>query len=254
MQLKVFIFFFLFSLLFNFSFSQKNVSDETINTFLVSVNYGLNMPTKELSERFGLLNNLGLNIGYKTKRNWIIGIESNFYFGKDIKENNILDNLKDSYGNITDINGDVATILLFSRGYNGNASVSKLFPIFGYNTNSGLLLTTGVGFMAYKIRIESNNQVIPQVEVDYKKGYDRYTSGLCFNQFVGYSFMSNNGLVNFYTGFYFQQGFTTNQRDINFDSPDIPVDKSIRNDFLYGYKVGWVIPIYKRKPKDYYYN
>ena len=66
--------------------------------------------------------------------------------------------------------------------------------------------------------------------------------------------MSNNGLVNFYTGFYFQQGFTKNQRDINFDTPDIPVDKSMRNDFLYGYKVGWVIPIYKRKPKDYYYN
>jgi hypothetical protein len=238
----------------NIVFSQRNVKDEAIGTPLLGINYGLNQPTKDLNDRFGVLNHLGFISGYKTKSNWVIGIEGNFIFGNQIKEDSLLQNLKDSYGNITDINGEIAVVPLFVRGFNTNFTIGKIIPIFSPNPNSGIFINTGVGFMAYKIRIESNNQVIPQIELNYKKGYDRLTSGLCTHQFLGYSYLSNSGFYNWYAGLYTQQGFTTNQREIFFDHPNSLVSKTIRKDFSYGFKLGWLIPIYKRKPKEFYFN
>ncbi|MBU2018078.1 MAG: hypothetical protein KJ941_00410, partial [Bacteroidetes bacterium] len=122
------------------------------------------------------------------------------------------------------------------------------------NGNSGIFVHGGLGYTAIKIRIETNDQVIPQLELNYRKGYDRLTNGLNIHQFVGYALMSNRGVLNFYGGFYFQQGFTRNARDIFFDRPDDPVSKEIRQDFQAGLRLGWFIPIYKRLPKEYYYN
>ncbi len=238
----------------NLVFSQRNVKDESIGTPLIGIHYGLNQPTKDLNDRFGMLNHLGFISGYKTKSNWFIGIEGNFIFGNQIKEDSLLQNLKDSYGNITDINGDIAVVPLFSRGFNTNVSFGKIIPVLSPNPNSGIFINTGVGYMAYRIRIESNNQVIPQIELKYKKGYDRLTSGICTHQFIGYSYLSNSGFYNWYAGFYSQQGFTTNQREIFFDQPKVAVSKAIRKDFSYGFKLGWLIPIYKRKPKEFYFN
>ncbi len=245
---------FLLFLLSNFTFSQRNVSDEIIGTPWIGIHYGLNSPTNNLAERFGLLNNLGFTAGYKTNKNWFFGSDANFIFGNDLKSGNLFANLVDSYGNITDISGEVGVVLLYSRGYNFNFSIGKVFPIFGSNPNSGIFLHAGSGYMQYHVRIETNSQVIPQVELDYRKGYDHLTGGITSHQFIGYSYMANSGLINFYTGFYFLQGFTHNQRTIFYDQPNVAVDKSLRFDNCYGFRFGWLIPIYKSKPKDFYYN
>ena len=98
--------------------------------------------------------------------------------------------------------------------------VGKVFPVLSMNENSGIYVHAGVGYLQHKLRIESNDQVIPSLELDYKKGYDRFTSGINFHQFVGYAFLANQGIVNFYGGFYAQQGLTYNRREIFFDRPD----------------------------------
>ena len=66
--------------------------------------------------------------------------------------------------------------------------------------------------------------------------------------------MANQRALNFYAGLYSQQGYTYNQREIFFDQPNTEVSKDIMFDLQYGIKVGWVIPIYKRLPKEYYFN
>jgi hypothetical protein len=66
--------------------------------------------------------------------------------------------------------------------------------------------------------------------------------------------MSDNSFLNFYTGFFIQEGFTQNRRSVFFDQPIIPVPTETRIDILYGVKLGWLIPVYKRKPKEFYYN
>jgi hypothetical protein len=234
------------------SFSQRNVKDSIIGTPWLAGHYGLNWTQGDLAGRFGALNHIGLLAGYKTDKNWFCGLDANFIFGSKIKIPDILAGLRDSYGNITDQNGDIVTVGLFSRGFNVNLAFGKLFPVLSPNINSGILIHGGVGYLAYKIRLDTPNNVIPQVELDYRKGYDRLTSGLCLHQFVGYSFMATKGFVNFYGGFYFQEGFTKNRRTIFFDTPDVPVSTKTRLDVQMGLKIGWNIPIYRRLPKEYY--
>jgi hypothetical protein len=235
------------------AFSQRDV-DSAIATPWVALHYGGNWSAGDLADRYGFFNHVGAMAGYKTKRNWVYGLDGNFMFGSKINETGLFDQLVDSYGNITDDNGDVAQIVLFSRGFNANLMVGKVFPVLSPNENSGIYVHAGLGYLQHRIRIESNYQVIPSLEKDYKKGYDRFTSGLNFHQFVGYAFLANQGIVNFYGGFYVQEGLTYNRREVFFDRPNEEVPKTQRLDIQYGFKVGWFIPVYQRKPKDYYFN
>lgn len=234
--------------------AQRNVRDSIISTPWISVHYGANWSKADLADRYGFLNHIGFLAGYKTTKNWFWGVDANFIFGNRINMNDPLANLRDSKGNITDINGDIAKVFMFSRGFNANIAFGRVFPVLSPNRNSGIFVHGGVGYLAHKLRIETNEQVVPQVELDYKKGYDRLTIGPNLHQFVGYALMANRGFLNFYGGFYAQEGFTKNARTIFFDQPDVPVSTKTRMDVQIGFKVGWFIPIYKRLPKEYYFD
>lgn len=234
--------------------SQRNIRDSAIGTPWVGIQYGLNAPGGDLKERFGLINHLGMTIGYKTSKNWVYGLDGNFMFGSTVKLPNLFASLTDSYGNVTDENGAVGLVVVSMRGFNANLMVGKVFPVLSPNGNSGIYVHGGIGYVQHKVRVETQEQVIPSLELKYRKGYDRYTTGINLHQFLGYAFLSNSGFLNFYGGFYIQEGFTQNRRDIFFDQPDIAVDKSIRLDLQYGFRVGWFVPIYKRKPKDFYFD
>ena len=192
--------------------------------------------------------------GYKTRRNWVYSVDGAFMFGNQIKETGLFNNLVDSKGNITDQNGDIATVRVLSRGFYVDVNVGKIFPVLSPNKNSGIFLNVGAGYTSHNYRIETNDHVVPQLELDYRKGYDRLTTGLNTQQFLGYAFMANQGIVNFYGGFFIQEAFTYNRRTIFFDQPDTPVPTDMRMDIQYGFKVAWLIPIYRRLPKEYYYN
>jgi hypothetical protein len=235
-------------------FSQRNVREGAIGTPMIGVQYGSNWTAGDLAERYGFMNHIGVMAGYKTSKNRFLGIDANYLFGNRIRMTGLFDDLVDSYGHITDVNGDTAIVMVYSRGLNVNLTVGKLFPILSPNENSGLFIHLGIGYLIHKLRIETQYQVVPLLELDYKKGYDRLTVGPNLHQFIGYSFMANGGFFNFYGGFYIQEGFTKNKRTVFFDQPDVPVSTETRLDIQYGIKAGWLIPFYKRQPKDFYYD
>jgi hypothetical protein len=237
-----------------FSFGQRNVKDSIIGTPWVGVQYGANWTSGDLADRYGFMNHVGFMAGYKTKRNWFLGLDANFMFGNDIRMTGLFDHLVDSQNTITDVNGDIGLVLVYARGLNVNLAVGKVIPVLSPNKNSGIFLHAGAGYLLHRLRVETQDQVIPQLELDYRKGYDRLTIGPNLHQFAGYAFMANSGYFNFYGGFYIQEGFTKNQRTIFFDQPDVPVPTDVRIDIQYGVKAGWFIPFYKRQPKEFYYN
>lgn len=255
MKYKIIILFLVSSISFVAN-SQRNMRDSSVATPLLGFQYGLSWTGGDLAQRYGTFNNVGIAAGYKFAKNWYAGFEGDFMFGKNIKINgaDLFGDLVDSKGTITDINGDIATVLLFARGFHANVEIGRVFNKLGHNANSGLFIKAGAGYLNHRIRIETNYNVVPGIELDYKKGYDRLTTGLNLNQFVGYLFMSDNSFLNFYAGFFIQEGFTHNKRTVFFDQPNTPVPTATRTDILYGGKIGWLIPIYKRRPKDFYYN
>lgn len=190
---------------------------------------------------------------FKAKSNWTFGIEYGHIWWNEVKNgDSILKHILTEDGQIIDIGGLYAVFDLFGRGFTITGQVGKLIPVLSHNDNSGILLKAGIGYMQHWVRIQVKEQEsVPWLSGDYVKGYDRLSSGLTLNQFIGYSYIGNSRVWNFYGGFEFTQGFTRNQRDIDFDTR-IKDDKS-RVDLIFGIKIGWMIPVYRNTKSDFYY-
>lgn len=229
--------------------------DSLINASLVDVNYSYQFPQFDMKERFGNSSGLGLGYTFKTNKKIEFGASYQFIFGNGVKDTNMLNDLRTSSGGIISQNGEFAVYRLQERGHHFGVNVGYQFFSLGPNPNCGFVLKAGVGLLIHKISFQNLNDDIPQFNnrnKEYKAGYDRYTSGLAFSQFIGYRYLSNNSLVNFYIGFEAVEGYTKLRRDYQVDYP-ANFENKTRKDFLYGLKFGWILPIYKRPAKDYYY-
>ncbi len=246
-----FLFIFLFLSVFG-SYAQKSLRDSTVNTFLVGLNYKANLTGGDLADRWGFNNQLGVDVDHKFKNNLTVGIGGGFIFGSKLKDTSIFSDLYNSYGAITSLSGVPSDILFLMRGFTVYGSAGYVFNQLGNNPNSGLWVNAGLGYMMHKIRIESLVDVVPQLEGDYKKGYDKLTMGFSTKQFIGYLYQSDWRLLKFYGGFEFSQGFTKNVRTYNFDTGGPETD--LKLDLLYGFKVGWILPISHRTRSEYYYD
>jgi hypothetical protein len=231
--------------------AQNAVRDSSLFDPHVSISYAFHLPGGEMVDRFGNSHNIGLGFHIKSKTNWYYGLQASYEFGTRVIEPGLLSNLTIEGGYIMDIQGQLSKISIQQRGYMITLDGGRLFNILGPNKNSGLLAFGGVGFIQHKIRIEHQENEIPQLEGEYLKGYDRLTNGLAFHQFVGYYHMSNNRLINFYIGLEAFQGLTQGRRPIYFDTLQPGNEK--RFDALAGIRAGWTLHLYKRLSKGFYY-
>ncbi|MCD4680697.1 MAG: hypothetical protein K8S00_09955 [Bacteroidales bacterium] len=251
--LRLLILCFILSLAFTKSGNaQTGVKDSTIFTTLLFGSYAYQVPGNDIAKRFGNNSSIGGGCLVKTKENLLFGIDFNFLFSDNVKEeDSLLKDITTSEGYLIGQDGLYAEIHMWERGFNSSFKVGKIFPLFGPNPNSGLAVMVGIGYLQHQIRIENRDKTAPQVNGDYKKGYDRLTAGLTINQFIGYMHIGNNKIVSFFAGIEFTQAWTQSMRVYDFD-------KRSKNDSRYfdtltGIKVGWIIPLYKRKPDKYYY-
>lgn len=230
--------------------AQANLKDSSLFITSVRVSYAPQFPGGNLVDRFGWNSNLGFHVDIKTKNSILFGIEGNFIFGNKVKED-VLSNLRTDDSAIIDQTGSYARVLTLQRGLIINAYTGYLFKVLNQNPNSGILFKVGIGFMQHKVRIEHNKNSVPALTGEYIKGYDRLTNGLNISEFIGYQMLSNSKLLNFFAGFEFNQGFTQSRRDWN--TNEMKADDRKRIDILSGFRVGWIVPLYKRAPKAYYY-
>jgi hypothetical protein len=246
------------------SVAQVSVEDSTIAIPMIYGSFAQQLPGGVLKERFGTNSSIGAGFMHKTQKNWMFGFDYNFLFGSDVKDPNIFGGIATQpspfynqdgeivgYGtNLIDIYGGLAEIRLYQRGHHVSAKFGKLFPVLGPNPNSGIFFLAGIGFLQHHIRIENPGNITPQLNGDYKLGYERLTNGLATSQFLGYLFMSNNRLLNFFGGVEFVQGFTQERR---YNFATMQKDETPRLDLLSGIKLGWIFPLYKKMPQKYYY-
>jgi len=241
--------FILFMIIAQLAYSQEN--DSVIATPMVGIHFGGDLPLADLAQRYGPNLNAGLNFMYKTKKNYLFGIEGNYMFGKNIEED-VLKQLKNEDGFLVDNSGLPADVRLSERIVTVNLHVGKIFNVLSANPNSGLMINGGAGYIQHRVHFLDAQQQIAALNGEIRNGYDRLSNGICTYQFIGYLFLSNNRLMNFYTGIECYQGFTKSVRKWNYDT-GLPDTKS-RFDMLVGLRFGWVLPLYSRAPKQYFYN
>ncbi|MBI9068044.1 MAG: hypothetical protein JEZ09_12180 [Salinivirgaceae bacterium] len=208
------------------------------------------IPGGDLKDRFGTSFDIGGGLGYKFKSNIILGIESTYIFGNDVKENP-LEGLLNQFNQITNMYGEISDITMRQDGLQIKATAGKIFPVFGSNQNSGIYLRGSFGFLQHKIYIENQGNNTPQVLDDYRKGYDRLCNGLMVSEFVGWQNFSSKSAMHFLIGFEISQAWTQNRRSWDF-ATNQKIDAQ-RLDLLYTFKIAYYIPFYKREATNYFY-
>jgi hypothetical protein len=229
----------------------QSVRDSSFAMNLIGMQVCGQIPVGELASRYGENLAVGLSYHYKTRKNWLFGFDPYYVFGKKIKED-VLAPLRNEEGFVTNSDGNYAAIRLNERAWMLTFSAGKIIPLKFSNPNSGIIALLGAGYLQHKINIYDVDGKVPQLRDEYKKGYDRLTAGPLFREFLGYIYLSNNRLVNFYGGFEFYQGITKSQRSYNIDQN--AADTKTHLDMLIGIRLGWVLPVYKREDTSNLFN
>ncbi len=236
----------------NFVFSQRSI-DSAITIPIFSASFMTQFTGGDMAKRYGTNTNIGGSFMLKLKSNFIFEFNANYIFGSNLKGDatHLFDSIETANGEIINEYGEFAKLRTFERGFFVGARLGKVFPICKKNPNSGILFMLGGGFLQHKIRIENDGNNVPQILGDYKKGYDKLCYGFSSTEFIGYMFFSKSQLMNFYAGIELYQGFTKSGR--SYDYALMKKDTQKRLDLLTSIKVGWVIPIYRRVPDEFYY-
>lgn len=252
--MKNYFFSFMFTIIFLSVFSQKN-DDPVVfdNAFLISPSYTFQLPLNDMFHSYGFNQNLGLEVGYKFGANWFVGAEGNFLFGGRVKDTSLLDNLLVSKGAIIGKDGIFEEVNTTGRGMNLMFKFGKTIYFSPKKPNSGLLLKFGLGYLDHKIFIDVNNKNVPQLTKEIRTGYDRFTSGIAFSQYVGLIKLEKKKYLNLAFGIEATEAITKNRRPFDF-AKGKTIDKA-RFDFLIGFKLNWYIPVFvgESSKQEYYY-
>ncbi len=243
----------LFTLItFNLS-AQKGLKDSSIFIPSVILNYSYQMPLSgAIEESYGNNHSVGAEFSFKLKSNFTLGLNFGFMFSEQIKNSSsYFSDILNSKGYVTDGNGEYTAAFLYQRGYNLQLNAGYQFNFWSPNPNSGFFIQAGAGFMEYKTRIENEGKTANAINGEYSKMYDRLRNGFMTSEMVGYKYMSKKNLTNIYGAIELSQAWTDNRRSYNADLT--PEQQGAKLDLMISFKIGWIIPIYGRAPKDYYY-
>ncbi len=251
--LGVFCFFLL--LFFNVYSSLGQSSEENISYtekikppsgFLIDFSYGIHLPFADMAENFKYNFSLAGKVQYIMPNNLILGLVGDYQFVDDVKTD-VVSSLREKEGFLIDRFGQLSDVQLGQRGFFLGVSVSYLIPVFKKYKRSGIEVRFEGGYEQHWVRIEVIGGEVFALSGDYKKGYDRMTSGFAMRQYIGYRHLDKNRMLNFFGGFDFMQAFTKNRRGFNFDT--MMVDDKDRVDLLIGFRIGVTLPIYIYTPE-----
>lgn len=232
--------------------AQQSLPDSSIALTLLEITYQGSLPGGDFGERFGYTSQMGLGVAYKFRSQWYVGGHFHLLFGGGVKEDSMLRYLTTPADLLINEEGLLSAYALRQWGGTASLRFGRQFPVaFSPNPNSGLYLEVGFGAIAHRITPDAIEGPVPAIEGDYRKGYDRLTFGWGLTESVGYRYFGNKGYVNFSIGLDFGQYFTQGQRSVQFDS-GLPYDAS-RREFLYGFHVSWIFPLYERAATVYFW-
>ncbi len=240
---------FILSLSFLNVFSQeKKIID--FNNKIIQFNYTFQVPINELAIDFGTNSALGLSF-LNNKNDFLFGLDANFIFGNNVKNDSLLQTISTEEGWLINASGELDTILLYERGWNSHILFGKSFR-FDENYLTGIYIYGGIGYLQYKIRLESNKTDLPQIDEDYIKGYDKFTNGISTKLCVDYMYFSKRNFVKYNIGVEFINAFTKNRRSYDFAAME-EYDNNLKIDQLVGLKFGIIIPINRNNEEKFHY-
>lgn len=232
--------------------SAQQSARDSLKISIFYPSYSIQLPAADLSERFGLSHSIGGGYTFMAKNRWLINVDGNFIFGNNIKDRaGVLAGITTADGHVINEEGTFANLAINERGYSFYLRTGRLFPIKSINPNSGIFFLVGGGMMQHKIRVDVSQNNTPQLRDDYKKGYDRLCNGPAISEFIGFQHLNSNKRWNFFGGIEMMQAWTQSRRSYYFAERMVPSEK--RFDMTIGLKLGWMVPVYRKTGREFYY-
>ncbi|MBC8045752.1 MAG: hypothetical protein H7Y00_03065 [Fimbriimonadaceae bacterium] len=229
--------------------AQINLKDSVVKVNIIQVDLGIGLPLGNMAETFGVHQTVGGGYQFKNNKNFLIGFNGSYIFGSHVKDSSV-NFLFTQGGSVIGTDGYLFSPILFEQGFDLKFQMGKITNILALNPNSGLAVLGGVGYLQHNILIYIDEAYVPQLNKEYRKGYDRLTNGIALNQYIGYYFFSNKNFVNFRAGFDITEAFTKNRR-YNFDTQSI--DEESKFDMLVTFKATWNLCIFEKPQRKFYY-
>ena len=237
----------------------ENMIDSATRIIWTGANFNVQFPAGKLAETFRMNYNIGTGFSLKTASNWTYSVNFNYLFGSKLRHltvdfySSLFGDIFTPYGQIID-KGEMATDAYFEgRYWTLNAGFGKVIPVTPKWKNSGIWIHGNFGYFRHKIFINDPENYIPYFDGEYKKGYDRRSSGFMMSQFIGYLFMQKVRVASFYGGIEITEMWTKPDRDYIFT---LGPTKDMKYEFsaLIGLKIGWIIPLHEKKKSITYYT
>lgn len=205
---------------------------------------------------FKINGSVGVDCMVKTTRNWTFGVKGNYCFGGAMRDKTVLDNLKDHNGYIYNSDGSnnetVVEDELEGRYWYVSAGFGNVIPVNRWK-NSGIWLYADFGIVQHKIYMGSQvADYVPMMRGNYKKAYDRRSTGFHMSQSVGYLFIQRKRVASFYVGLEVHEMWTKPDRNYILG---VGPTENMKAEFsgLIGIKAAWIIPLYEKKRVETYY-
>jgi hypothetical protein len=214
--------------------------DSASSGFLFELSYAGQLPGGVIGQLFGFNSNVQGGALYKTSSNWEFGGSFSYFFGNVLKNENVLDSILTTNGNVIANNGQYPGITYFEKGFDIQLSLGKLFPVTRKNRNSGVLVMLSAGYIQYHLDIEALDDWTPQISSNYEQGYEHQTAGVCLTEFVGYQYISKRSFLAVFGGFEFTEAMA---KALQYDFELNLKNPNYRFNMLSGIRVGWMLPI-----------
>ncbi len=221
---------------------------KTDQGFMFVPHVAYNVAGADLQQRFENFASIGLGVDFKFKNNFVVGVDYDWFFGDNVKDNGIFSGIGGPTGNIIDENGDFAVIQLNMKGNYATANFGYLLNLPKSEPHSGVLFYVGAGMMQHRIDIVSSQVTIPQLNDDYEFGYDQMTYGFATKQYIGYQYLSEKNKLHLRLGIEYNQGFTQGRRTWDYNANTSGLVK--RFDSTVALKLGLIVPVYTKKSED----
>ena len=248
----------------------KDIMKEPIPVAMFQATYAFHIPGLDTKDLYGISHDVGGGFAYKTESGWLFAVNGNYIYGPKVKGDRLEifgEGITNDAGEIIGSGGNYVLLELNQRGFHLQGEVGKMFP-FGPNPNSGFFVQGGLGYLRNRIRIDYQQSLLNTplpVDKDYRFGYDRMRGGPAAHLEAGYLLLNDTRLLNLSIALEVTYARTRDLREYDFRvftnsetglmEPVGYTDPNKRyNDFYYGIRVTWSIPMYERKPQDFYYD
>ena len=162
----------------------------------------------------------------------------------------ILSGITNNDGSITASDGYYANINFSRSGFSSNIFAG--YAIHLNKTNlSGVYFSFGTGYINQKIQIDTKNENIPQLNEEYKKGYDSANDGIFGKLSINYKYYSKKGGIQISTGLF--NSFARTKRLNSYLFNENNNDDSFHFGSAFGFNFGLIIPVSKINQEEFHY-